>query len=50
MVHLTEQAKWQLAAPENDVVNIPVTGYTKIKAVVVKDGNICQRLLSIHTM
>ena len=27
-----------LKAPENDVVNIPVTGYTKIKAVVVKDG------------
>ena len=27
-----------LKAPENDVVNIPVTGYTKIRAVVVKDG------------
>jgi hypothetical protein len=27
-----------LKAPENDIVNIPVTGYTKIKAVVVKDG------------
>ena len=27
-----------LKAPENDAVNIPVTGYTKIKAVVVKDG------------
>ncbi len=27
-----------LKAPENDVVNIHVTGYTKIKAVVVKDG------------
>lgn len=27
-----------LKAPENDVVNIPITGYTKIKAVVVKDG------------
>jgi len=27
-----------LKAPDNDVVNIPVTGYAKIKAVVVKDG------------
>ena len=37
-----------LKAPENDVVNIPVTGYTKIKAVVVKDGEYMSEVIQ-HT-
>ena len=37
-----------LKAPENDVVNIPVTGYTKIKAVVVKDGEYMSEVVE-HT-
>lgn len=37
-----------LKAPENDVVNIPVTGYTKIKAVVVKDNEYMSEVVE-HT-
>ncbi len=37
-----------LKAPENDVANIPVTGYTTIKAVVVKDGEYMSELIQ-HT-
>ncbi len=37
-----------LKAPANDVVNIPVTGYTKIKAVVVKDGEYMSEVVE-HT-
>lgn len=37
-----------LKAPENDVVNIPVSGYVKIKAVVVKDGEYMSEIVE-HT-
>jgi len=37
-----------LKAPENDVANIPVTGYTKIRAVVVKDGEYMSEVIE-HT-
>ena len=37
-----------LKAPENDVITIPITGYTKIKAVVVKDGEYVSEVVE-HT-
>ncbi len=37
-----------LKAPDNDVLNLPITGYTKIKAVVVKDGEYMSEVVE-HT-